>query len=136
MNYLQKENNMGELDFSLATTEEIIKELAKRAKNKRQKNKQRYGSQENFAKHIGMKHRSYQEFEIKGQISLENFIKVLRGLDSLEDVEKVLSTKDEDLFKRRDQSKPHNSLPQKKPSVKNEKEIHKTDIDIPDVFGR
>ena len=136
MNYLHKENNMGELDFSLATTQEIIKELAQRAKAKRQKNKHRYGSQENFAKHIGMKHRSYQEFEIKGQISLENFIKVLRGLDSLEDIEKVLSTKDEDLFKRRDQSKPHSSLPQKKPSVKNEKEIHKTDIDIPDVFGR
>ena len=127
---------MGALDFSLATTQEIIKELAQRAKAKRQKNKHRYGSQENFAKHIGMKHRSYQEFEIKGQISLENFIKVLRGLDSLEDIEKVLSTKDEDLFKRRDQSKPRSSLPQKKPSVKNEKEIHKTDIDIPDVFGR
>ena len=58
------------------------------------------------------------------------------GLDSLDNIEKVLSIKDEDLFKRSDQSKHHSSLPQKKASVKNIKEIHKIDIDIPDVFGR
>lgn len=127
---------MSELDFSLATTEEIVKELAKRAKAKRQKNRNKYGSQEKFAKHIGMKHRSYQEFEIKGQISLENFIKVLRGLDSLEDMDNILRVKDKDLFEKRNSLKPFNSLSLKKTTVNNKKNSNNTDILIPDVFGR
>lgn len=135
MNYLRKENSMPELDFSLATTKEIIKELGKRAKAKRQKNKKRYGSQESFAEHIGMKHRSYQEFEINGQISLENFIKVLRGLDSLEDIENTLSVKDEELFEKKPLTKPHKSLFKKETLLKDNKN-HKTDIVIPDVFER
>lgn len=126
---------MPELDFSLATTEEIIKELAKRAKDKRQKNKKRYGSQEGFSQHIGMKYRSYQEFEIKGKISLENFIKVLRGLDSLEDIEDALSAKDEELFEKKQSQKPYKSLSKKETPLKDKKN-YKTDINIPDVFQR
>ena len=36
---------MREIDFSLATTEEIITELARRAKQKRKKNSAKYGTQ-------------------------------------------------------------------------------------------
>ena len=89
---------MSEIDFSLATTEEIIKELASRAKQKRKRNSAKYGTQKEFASHIGMSFRSYQEFEISGKITLEKFIDVLRGLDSIEDSEWLLKIKDEELF--------------------------------------
>ncbi|MBL6969988.1 MAG: hypothetical protein ISR68_01165 [Campylobacterales bacterium] len=90
---------MKEIDFSLATTEEIIKELASRAKRKRKKNSKQYGTQKEFAQHIGMSFRSYQEFEIRGKITLEKFIDVLRGLDALEESEHLLEVTDEELFK-------------------------------------
>ncbi|NCC88061.1 MAG: hypothetical protein EOM05_09390 [Clostridia bacterium] len=89
---------MKEVDFSLATTEEIIKELAQRAKQKRKNNMHYYGDQKSFARHIGMSYRSYQQFEISGKITLEKFIDVLRGLDSLEEVQGLLKPSDEDLF--------------------------------------
>lgn len=92
---------MQEIDFSLATTDEIIKELASRAKDKRKRNSSRYGTQKQFAEHIGMSFRSYQEFEISGKITLEKFINVLRGLDSLEESEQLLKVRDEELFEVR-----------------------------------
>ena len=91
---------MSEIDFSLATTEEILKELAQRAKQKRKRNSSRYGTQKGFAEHIGMSFRSYQEFEISGKITLEKFIDVLRGLDAIEDSEQLLKIKDEELFEK------------------------------------
>lgn len=91
---------MNEIDFSLATTEEIIKELASRAKQKRKRNSSRYGTQKEFAEHIGMSFRSYQEFEISGKITLEKFIDILRGLDAIEDSEQLLKIKDEELFEK------------------------------------
>ncbi|MDQ1338277.1 MAG: hypothetical protein QG617_1244 [Campylobacterota bacterium] len=96
---------MSEVDFSLATTEEIIKELASRAKHKRKQNSAKYGTQKEFAQHIGMSFRSYQEFEISGKITLEKFIDVLRGLDALEESEQLLKVRDEDLFRERKNSK-------------------------------
>ncbi|MDD2699571.1 MAG: hypothetical protein PHF17_12355 [Arcobacteraceae bacterium] len=96
-----QEIDFKQLDFSLATTEEIIKELAKRAKDKRKRNSARYGTQKQFAEHIGMSFRSYQEFEISGKITLEKFIDVLRGLDSLEESEQLLKVRDEELFEVR-----------------------------------
>ena len=54
-----KELDFKQLDFSLATTEEIIKELTSRAKDKRKYNITRYGTQKQFAEHIGMSFRSY-----------------------------------------------------------------------------
>ena len=85
---------MSEIDFTLATTQEIIKELASRAKKKRKKN----GTQKQFAEHIGMSFRSYQEFEISGKITLEKFIDVLRGLEAIENDQERLKIKDEALF--------------------------------------
>ena len=96
-----QEIDFKQLDFSLATTEEIIKELAKRAKDKRKRNSSRYGTQKQFAEHIGMSFRSYQEFEISGKITLEKFIDVLRGLNSLEESEQLLKVRDEELFEVR-----------------------------------
>ena len=90
---------MSEIDFSLATTGEIIKELAQRAKQKRKRNSAKYGTQKEFAAHIGMSYRSYQEFEISGKITLDKFIDVLRGLDALEESEQLLKVRDEELFK-------------------------------------
>lgn len=129
---------MKALDFSLATTEEIIKELAQRAKQKRKKNMHYYGDQKVFAKHIGIGYRNYQQFEISGKITLEKFIDVLRGLDALEEVQGLLKPSDEDLF--------NNMSPRKKVKplklFKNEihtKELDKGDdddmVDIPDVFN-
>ncbi len=123
---------MKELDFSLATTAEIIKELAQRAKQKRKKNMHYYGDQKSFAKHIGMSYRSYQQFEISGKITLEKFIDILRGLDSLDEIQGLLRPSDEDLFTK---MKPLQRL-------KNEihiKELDKDDdddmVDIPNVFN-
>ena len=92
---------MKELDFSLATTAEIIKELAQRAKQKRKKNMHYYGDQKSFAKHIGMSYRSYQQFEISGKITLEKFIDILRGLDSLDEIQGLLKPSDVDLFNKK-----------------------------------
>ena len=130
---------MKELDFSLVTTEEIIKELAQRAKRKRKKNMHFYGDQKSFAKHIGISHRRYQQFEISGKITLEKFIDVLRGLDALEEVQGLLKPSDEDLFNkinRRKEKRPLNLF-------KNEictKEVNKDDdedtVNIPDIFNQ
>jgi hypothetical protein len=96
MNFLLKEFKKVEIDFSLATTEEILKELGKRAKEKRKREIDYFGSQKDFAKHIGMTSRRYQEFEMSGKITLEKFIDVLRGLEILEDIQDLLNKKDED----------------------------------------
>jgi hypothetical protein len=121
---------MKALDFSLATTEEIIKELAQRAKQKRKKNMHHYGNQKSFANHIGMSYRSYQQFEISGKITLEKFIDVLRGLDALEEVQVLLMPSEDDLFNRIE-TKPLQSL-------KNKREINELDeedmVKIPNVF--
>lgn len=101
---------MKEVDFSLATTEEIIKELAFRAKDKRKHNITRYGTQKQFAEHIGMSFRSYQEFEISGKITLEKFIDVLRGLDALEDSQQLLKVRDEELFEEKKTRKKASSI--------------------------
>lgn len=92
---------MSEIDFTLATTQEIIKELASRAKQKRKKS----GTQKQFAEHIGMSFRSYQEFEISGKITLEKFIDVLRGLEAIEDAQELLKIKDDALFEVHKNSK-------------------------------
>lgn len=123
---------MKELDFSLATTEEIIKELARRAKQKRKENISQYGTQKEFAKHIGMSDRSYQQFEISGKISLEKFIDVLRGLNALEESAELLKVRDEDLFKSKNQ-KPKSSDLRDKVNLKEETK-HDDLIEIPDVF--
>lgn len=91
---------MKELDFSLATTEEIMKELGRRAKQKRKENMKYYGDQKKFARHIGMTNRRYQQFEMNGKITLEKFIDVLRGLNALDETQGLLELGDEDLFKK------------------------------------
>ena len=114
---------MSEIDFSLATTEEIIKELAKRAKQKRKRNSAKYGTQKEFATHIGMSFRSYQEFEISGKITLEKFIDVLRGLDAIEDSTELLKIKDEELFEEHKNRRKTSS-----------KMVSEKIVEIPNVF--
>lgn len=124
---------MKELDFSLATTQEILKELGKRAKEKRKREMDYFGSQKDFAKHIGMTSRRYQEFEISGKITLEKFIDVLRGLEVLEDIQELLNKKDEDFFnKKRDAKKM--TLEKKDSKASELKQKNDTDIHIPNVF--
>ena len=127
---------MKELDFTLATTEEIMKELARRAKQKRKKDMQFYGDQKKFAKHIGITHRRYQQFEMNGKITLEKFIDVLRGLNALDEIQRLLEPGDEVLFKERNHrkdTKHSHSIRNKKPT----KEINKDNkiVNIPDVFS-
>lgn len=124
---------MAELDFTLATTEEILKELGKRAKEKRKREIEYFGSQKDFAKHIGMTSRRYQEFEINGKITLEKFIDVLRGLEVLEDIQELLNKKDEDFFnKKRDVKK--TTLEKKDTKSSDDKQKNDTDVYIPNVF--
>lgn len=127
---------MKELDFSLATTEEIMKELAGRAKQKRKLDMHYYGDQKKFSKHIGMTYRRYQQFEMNGKITLEKFIDVLRGLNALDEIQKLLELGDEDLFKeknRKKDTKPSRSSSNKKFT----EEINNDDktVNIPDVFS-
>jgi len=124
---------MKELDFSLATTEEIMKELSKRAKQKRKQDMQYYGDQKKFAKHIGMTHRRYQQFEINGKITLEKFIDVLRGLNALDEIQKLLELGDEALFKEKNPKKTSPSSSNKKytEEVNEDSKI----VNIPDVFS-
>ena len=124
---------MKELDFTLATTEEIIKELAQRAKRKRKKNMHYYGNQKSFAKHIGIGYRSYQQFEISGKITLEKFIDVLRGLDALEEVQGLLKPSDEDLFKNKETNSRNISK-----NASDKTEVDKDEdaiVNIPNVFN-
>lgn len=125
---------MKTLDFSLASTEEIINELAQRAKQKRKKNMHHYGNQKAFAKHIGMSYRSYQQFEIQGKITLEKFIDVLRGLDALEELEGLLTPTDDDLFKRIELKKPKPLHPPKNQSESIKLDENDEKISIPNVF--
>ena len=132
---------MKELDFSLATTEEIIKELACRAKQKRKKDIKYYGDQKKFAKHIGMTYRRYQNFEISGKITLEKFIDVLRGLNSLDEIKDLLELKDEDLFKekRNKQNTKLSEASTKLYTKTNVNHINKKSnslVNIPDVFSK
>ena len=124
---------MRELDFSLATTQEIIEELARRAKQKRKQNMQQYGNQKEFAKHIGMTHRRYQQFEMTGKITLEKFIDVLRGLNALDAVQALLELGDEELFQEKNRTKAKKSSN----SFYNTNENNKSDqiVNIPDVFS-
>ena len=127
---------MKALDFSLATTEEIMKELSRRAKQKRKRDMPYYGDQKKFAKHIGMTHRRYQQFEINGKITLEKFIDVLRGLNALDEIENLLELGDEALFKEKSPKKTtktsHSSS--KKKHIEEINEDYKV-VNIPDVFG-
>lgn len=107
--------------------------MGKRAKEKRKKEIDYFGSQKDFAKHIGMTSRRYQEFEINGKITLEKFIDVLRGLEVLEDIQELLNKKDEDFFdKKRDAKKM--TLEKKDTKSSNDTKKNDTDVHIPNVF--
>lgn len=82
------------ISFELATTKEIVKELANRSKVKRKKIRM---SQKQFAEHIGMKFSTYARFEKTGLISFSNFVDVLRGLYSIGEIEALLVDKNENL---------------------------------------
>ena len=126
---------MKELDFSLATTQEIIEELAKRAKQKRKQNIQQYGTQKEFAQHIGMTYRRYQQFEINGKITLEKFIDVLRGLNALDTIQDLLEPNDEDLFKDKPFIKNTNfSTPAITKNIIKQNNKDNSLVDIPNVF--
>ena len=124
---------MKALDFSLATTEEIMKELSRRAKYKRKRDMQYYGDQKQFSKHIGMTHRRYQQFEINGKITLEKFIDVLRGLNALDEIQNLLELGDEALFKEKSPKNTTRSSSKKKRTedVNKDSKI----VKIPDVFS-
>ncbi len=127
---------MKELDFSLATTEEIMKELARRAKQKRREDMQYYGDQKKFATHIGMTYRRYQQFEMNGKITLEKFIDVLRGLNELDKIQGLLEFDDQSLFEEKNHKKKMKH-PYYFDNKKYTKEIDKDTkiVNIPDVFG-
>jgi len=127
---------MKELDFSLATTQEIIEELARRAKLKRKQDMQQYGDQKKFAKHIGMTHRRYQQFEINGKITLEKFIDVLRGLNALDETQELLELGDEELFKEKSHTKKTKpSAPARTRNTTKQINKHDTLVNIPNVFS-
>lgn len=122
---------MTELDFGLATTEEIVKEIAQRAKRLRRENIKYYGDQKQFAKHIGISYRTYQQFENHGKITLPDFIDVLRGLNALDDIQNILRISDDVLFQDNGEVKKKSKrLPNSE--VNEEKQGN---IKIPDMFS-
>ena len=125
---------MKELDFSLATTDEIMKELSRRAKQKRKQDMQYYGDQKKFSKHIGMTHRRYQQFEINGKITLEKFIDVLRGLNELDEIQHLLELGDEELFNKKSPKKTTKTSSSNKKHTEEVNEDYKR-VNIPDVFS-
>lgn len=120
---------MQELDFSLATTEEIIKELAQRVKRKRKKHIKLYGDQKKFSEHIGMKYRRYQQFEINGKTTLEKFIDITRGLNAIDEIQDLLVPSDDELFMKTSHKKNTKNNVSKK--ILNDD----VNIGIPDVFN-
>ena len=66
--------------------QEVIKLLAKNIKEIR---KQRFKTQELFAKHIGMTYSKYARFEKSGQISFDGFIEIVKGLNMLDEFMKL-----------------------------------------------
>jgi transcriptional regulator with XRE-family HTH domain len=80
--------------FELATTKEIVTELASPAKAKRKKIGM---SQKKFAEHIGVKYSTYGRFEKTGLISLNNFVDTLRGLYSIGDLDALMIDENENL---------------------------------------
>ncbi|MFA6145589.1 MAG: helix-turn-helix transcriptional regulator [Sulfurimonas sp.] len=80
--------------FELATTSEIVKELANRTKIKRKKIGM---SQKEFAEHIGMKFSTYARFEKTGLISLSNFVDTMRGLYAINDLDSLLLSSNTEL---------------------------------------
>ena len=126
---------MKELDFSLATTQEIIEEFARRAKQKRKQYMQQYGNQKKFAQHIGMTYRRYQQFEINGKITLEKFIDVLRGLNALDKAQTLLELGDEELFKEKSHIKNTNSSTSTlTKNISKQSNKNNSLVNIPNVF--
>lgn len=62
--------------------QETIKLLAKNIKEIR---KQRFKTQNLFAKHIGMSYSKYARFEKSGEISFDGFVEIVKGLDKLDE---------------------------------------------------
>ena len=111
-----------------------MKELSRRAKQKRKQDMQYYGDQKKFAKHIGMTHRRYQQFEISGKITLEKFIDVLRGLNALDEIQNLLELGDEALFKEKSSEKTTKTSSSNKKDTEEVNKDYKI-VNIPDVFG-
>jgi len=112
-----------------------MKELSRRAKQKRKQDMEYYGNQKEFAQHIGMTYRRYQQFEINGKITLEKFIDVLRGLNALDKIQGLLELGDESLFKEENPKKKTKSS-HSFSSKKHTEEIDRDEkiVTIPDVF--
>ena len=78
--------------YEFMTSTEIAKAIGKRVKAIRKKE---FRSQKLFAQHIGMPEETYARFERTGLISFVGLISVARGLENLEDIVELFSTKEE-----------------------------------------
>ena len=83
---------MNSNEFIFATSNEIAKTLADRAKDIRV-NELKI-NQVDFAKKIGMSYGKYQRFEQNADIRLEDFITIMRYLNRLDEVGELLEPLD------------------------------------------
>lgn len=79
---------MNATDILFMTDREIAERFGKMAKERRKR--LGLGTQEKFAKRIGMSSGSYRRFEQTGAIGLEDFIAVMRHLDLLKNVPELI----------------------------------------------
>jgi len=75
--------NMLKDNYEFMLDNEIIKEIAKKLKEIR---KEKFKTQNDFATHIGIKYSRYARFEKSGQVQFIDFIKILRGLNRLDEI--------------------------------------------------
>ena len=75
-------------EFIFSSPREIAIELASRAKHLRSKELKM--TQKDFAQRVGMKYSTYQLFEQKGEIKLNDFIYVMQQLNRLDELTPLL----------------------------------------------
>ena len=79
-------------DFEFMTSAEVSKSIAKKIKAIR---KNRFKTQELFAKHIGISYAKYARFEKSGQIQFVDFIEVIKGIDRIDELKDLFEKKED-----------------------------------------
>ena len=82
---------MRDVEFSLQSDDEIVQNLAIRAKEIRTS---KNISQVDFSKKAGISYHSYNKFESTGKVSLMGFVTIMRFLGKIKELNKLLVVDD------------------------------------------
>ena len=99
------------MNFNLLTDEDILKELGKNYEELRLRKKL---SDEDVMKKGGTNKDAIQRFKNGSNINLSNFVKILRGLGELDNLEKLIHVEDEfSVIKSKKKPLPRRQRPRK-----------------------